>query len=612
MRLFDKAEEWLLLSKELTKAAFGEKSTNYTSVLYNLAVVYSVTGDLNKANYLFNEVREFFSKFNSSNDRLFSGIYSLVQININAENYTLADSILTKLKEEIRIKYGEQTEQYATCLYNLAYLQNKSKKVDEVKKNYEQALEIQKNIFGNKLPIYLKTLGELVLFDVTHQKKIDPYKYLVPYLEEKSNALTTVLNIFSEAEKKQYLNSDFYLSDIVSSYLMQNSLSDNELLIKAYNLQLLIKSLSLSEFKNTFNQIRHNKDTSINPLYDKWRASRFLLSKQYSLPKLKQDKNLKDLEKNTEETEAELFKKSAEFRNYQTRVNIRVEDIQKKLFSSEAAIEFIQYRIINNNEKFDEIGYAAYVLKKSEKAPMFIPLFKEKELQQIIDSADSNSLTTANVLYRSITPDTESGINEHLGKRLYQLIWEPLSPYLKDITQISYSPSGILNKLAHHALPVDSSNKLLDHYQLKQYTSTREIAFRNDKDLIRPVNITLFGDPNFSMDSLQVVKAKNKKTVMGVQLQNRGSREWNKLNGTLAEVEKISLLFKRNKKLTKVFTQNLATEENVKQVDGNSPSILHIATHGFFLQQPEKSKSITPYIPITLTLLQIIHYYAAA
>ncbi|MBK8309590.1 MAG: CHAT domain-containing protein [Chitinophagaceae bacterium] len=41
----------------------------------------------------------------------------------------------------------------------------------------------------------------------------------------------------------------------------------------------------------------------------------------------------------------------------------------------------------------------------------------------------------------------------------------------------------------------------------------------------------------------------------------------------------------------KVFTQTVATEENLKALDGNSPQVLHIATHGFFLPQANKKET---------------------
>ena len=59
---------------------------------------------------------------------------------------------------------------------------------------------------------------------------------------------------------------------------------------------------------------------------------------------------------------------------------------------------------------------------------------------------------------------------------------------------------------------------------------------------------------------------------------------------TAEEVKMIKGLFDQKKITAKVFTQTVATEENLKALDGNSPQVLHIATHGFFLPQANKKR----------------------
>jgi CHAT domain-containing protein len=184
-----------------------------------------------------------------------------------------------------------------------------------------------------------------------------------------------------------------------------------------------------------------------------------------------------------------------------------------------------------------------------------------------------------------------------LGDSLYKLIWQPLEPYLKNIKKISYSPAGKLYSIAFHALPVDSNTVLMDKYQLQQYTSTRQIAMRSSSGLISsPKSITLFGDASFTMDSLQLVKKRNNQadniSATTYVAQNRGSRggTWNNLPGTALEVKKIQQLFDQNKINTKLYTQINASEENLKVLDGKSSQVLHIATHGFFLPEPDKKK----------------------
>jgi CHAT domain-containing protein len=281
-------------------------------------------------------------------------------------------------------------------------------------------------------------------------------------------------------------------------------------------------------------------------------------------------------------------------------MQVTVHEVQKTLQPEEAAIEFVRFQLFNKKWT-DSIIYAAYILRKTDSVPVFVPLCEEKQLQQIFDSAGKTATSMAGSLYRGVKIDVNNngGI---LGKKLFQLIWQPLEPYLKGIKMIDYSPAGKIYSIALHALPVDSFHVLMDNYQLQQYTSTRELALRgNGHQTPAPNSILLFGDASFTMDSLQLVQQKTNSTdTIGVKSsiyipgsRGGGNNTWNNLPGTAVEVGKIKQLFDQHKIAAKSFTQAEATEEKMKTLSGNSPQVLHIATHGFFLPDPgiKKGKS---------------------
>lgn len=183
---------------------------------------------------------------------------------------------------------------------------------------------------------------------------------------------------------------------------------------------------------------------------------------------------------------------------------------------------------------------------------------------------------------------------------MYNLIWLPIEPYLKGIKNIAYSPAEKLHSIAFQALPVDSNTLLIDKYNLQQYTSIRQLAL-NDTTAqnVKPADIVLFGDADFSMDSIAIAKQRNVKmdtttvstTLYAPQKNEMSSSAWNNLPGTADEVEKIGALFKKNGIPTKLFMQQKASEKNLKTFSNQSPQVLHIATHGFFLQQKNKNAS---------------------
>jgi CHAT domain-containing protein len=304
---------------------------------------------------------------------------------------------------------------------------------------------------------------------------------------------------------------------------------------------------------------------------------------------------LKKLETQSENVEKELTRRSAAFSNQQKAINISLHDVQQNLQPDEAAIEFVSFQLYKG-DWIDSTIYAAYIVHKDDTVPSFVPLFEERQLQQLLNKADTIAFTSD-----ADTDEKETVWVDSLygGKELYDLIWQPLEPYLKGIKKISYSPAGKLYGIAFHALRKGDAALLMDKYQLQQYTSTRELALRtatgqNNK----PTGIALFGNASFTMDSSQLVKIKMDQSEKGnvsrsiyTPLKRSGDHNaWGNLPGTATEINAIQQLFEQNKITTKSLILTAASEENLKALDGHSPQILHLATHGFFLPAPDKKK----------------------
>ena len=242
--------------------------------------------------------------------------------------------------------------------------------------------------------------------------------------------------------------------------------------------------------------------------------------------------------------------------------------------------------------------YAAYILNKKDSVPVFVPLCEERQLKMLFDSAGNTATGMVSSFYRGTELKSKSAATA-LGNDLYNLVWAPLEPYLKGIKKVSYSPAGKLYSIAFHALRIDSSTVLMDKYRLKQFTGTRQVALQDQHSAIKkPESITLFGDAIFTLDSAAIVKGKNKNEGIASTVYappNRGTRggTWVDLPGTAQEVKIIKQVFEKNKITSALFTQSGASEENLKALSGNSPQVLHIATHGFFLPEPELTKKET-------------------
>ena len=595
-----KAEPLYAQAVKIFKEKAGKNHPDYATSLNNLALLYQSTGEYARSVELFTDALNIQKNvLGEDHPGYLTTINNLAGTYQITGQYKKAESLYLQALETEKKNLGEKHPDYVRSLNDLAYLYRREEKYKEAEVLYLQAIAIFKEVLGETHPSYAATLNNLaVLYE--SMGKYDKEEVLLSQTKAiETKNLLNVLSVFSEKEKADYITQQLALNHTANSFVYNYSGASPSFYKENYNLQLLLKGLSLADTKNAMDAVRNSSDTMVRQLFAHWQNNKIVLGKQYSLAVTARRDDLVQLEAQTEQTEKELNLASVVFRNQQQTNSITWKDVQKNLQNDEVAIEFVSFDLYDKKWT-DSIMYAAYILHKKDSVPIFVPLCEEKQLQQLFDSAGKTASSMVKKFYRGLELKNKNVAN--LGKELYTLVWQPLEPYLKGVKKVSYSPAGKLYSIAFHALPVDSTSVLMDKYQLQQYTSTRQVALRAlENQTTKPENITLFGNASFTIDSLLLVKQKSnqpEKEYVSTSIytpQKRGSNNgvWIDLPGTAEEVKTIKQLFDQKKINTKTFVQTRASEENLKALNDNSPQILHIATHGFFLPEPDKKKKET-------------------
>jgi len=588
-----KAIPFFIQSKEIFKKARGEMYNDYAMYLNNLASAYEDMDQYSQAESLYiqaNLIRK--ELFGEIHPDYAMGLNNLASLYTNLGQYNKAEPLIIQAKDIWKTVLGTNHPNYATAVNNLGAFYRKSEtRYPESEQLYKEALELRRRILGPTHPFSADSENDLALL----YSNMKLYARAEPLLLSSSiSALQNLLNTFtvlSEKEKSNYLDYQFVYTETNNSFLYNYPAASPDMIKSSFNLQLGFKSAALSDTRNVLEAVRNSSDQQIKKLFDQWQLNNIIIARQYTLPVEQRLPNLATIEEETESLEKELTRRSSSFRSQQTALKVSQQDVQSKLGNDEAAIEFVRFRLYTSHWT-DTVIYAAYVLRKNDRNPAFIPLCQESQLDKLSIRANRTATGLARVFYSA----TRIPGKETPGDSLYKLIWKPLENYLEGIKKVSYSPAGKLFSIAFHALPIDTARLLIDKFQLEQYTSTRQIALRNDATKIEvPGSIVLFGDARFTMDSAQLVK--KRKTIgadnstASVNIPgNRADRGgiWNNLPGTAEEVRRIGQLFVENKISTTTYIQEESSEENLKSLDGHSPRILHVATHGFFLPEPDK------------------------
>jgi len=343
----------------------------------------------------------------------------------------------------------------------------------------------------------------------------------------------------------------------------------------SYNNELLLKGLVLSHARDMREAIRQKADSALMATYEEWKRLKTVIARQYSRPKGKRSASLDSLEKQATNLERTLVRKSDQFSKEKEQRNITWQQVQDALRKDEAAIEFITYRPWSNEFK-DTTVYAALLLRKDAKRPAFIPLFREHELSPLLAKSDDNSdLSHINELYS----------RQGKGRALYELIWSKLKPALENVETIYYSPSGLLHQLSLKALPHPTAPFLSHQHKLVRLNSTRKLVVGTSQPAL--TSATMFGGVKYAYKADTGTEQQKGESYLAMNSvpghkQTRAIRgNFEFLEGSLKEVTTISDIVS-GQASTKMKTGYGATERAFKKMDGNSPELLHISTHGFF------------------------------
>ena len=186
---------------------------------------------------------------------------------------------------------------------------------------------------------------------------------------------------------------------------------------------------------------------------------------------------------------------------------------------------------------------------------------------------------------------------------LYNLVWKPIEPSLQETNIVYYSTTGYLNSLSFAAIPMPNGTNLIDHFELHQLTTTGRLAYRNIRNNNKILSANLYGafyynteqEEYFKPRLAQMRKKFNTDGFIVDNSKHRGQAEYFPyLECSLNEVDNVEQVLQKNSISTIKEIGEIPTEEHIRKLNGLSPDILLLSTHGFFFNNIKKAADI-PY-----------------
>ena len=244
-----------------------------------------------------------------------------------------------------------------------------------------------------------------------------------------------------------------------------------------------------------------------------------------------------------------LDSESSDKQTSQNRMSIKWRDIQKHLSDNDIAIEFVS---IVDSSYYSK--YFALVIDKTCDYPNLIALFKDSDFEKEIQNR-------------------EKFVIDVVG----DLVWKPILRQYAPKT-IFFSPDGILHRIPIEYSNVDGIGEMNDKYNMLRLSSTKEIVFNKQKDPIKKA--ALFGGLDYNGVSNNAVIGDDSTNLMR-SINERGGFE--PLYGTYEEITEIGNILKSNNIATTVFVEDSGTEESFKNLSGKNINVLHLSTHGMYV-----------------------------
>lgn len=258
------------------------------------------------------------------------------------------------------------------------------------------------------------------------------------------------------------------------------------------------------------------------------------------------------------------------------------DEIASSLKPGETLVDFTDYR----DEKDGHRRYAAFIIRNGMEHPLLVP---------VCDGAEIDSLIAQNHGLVSSIHDEEA------GERLRAICFDPIREHLTEGETAFLIPSGIYHSISIDALPLNDSILVGDRYPMVRLSSARLLLDRNTSAPAR-LSASLYGGIIYDMDADEMTMASLPvQADMALAFATRSPGQHTDslcyLPYTLSEVNGIAELLSRHTTATVPLTGKKATEASFLSLSGRSPSILHIATHGFYFDpdDPDKAKGLRGY-----------------
>ncbi|MGZ3882723.1 MAG: CHAT domain-containing protein [Bacteroidia bacterium] len=447
-------------------------------------------------------------------------------------------------------KLGDSHPSTLSCMQDLANFYRFSNNAPKSLELLNVVAPKKKEIYGEYHPDFIQSLEDLALTQwLGGQIKEANTSYLI-VLENTMKYVNFFFSSLNENEKMQYWEKTTTRLNRYYSFVLANYKQMPELTTHLYTGVINTKGFLLNTSSKIRNNIFSSGDAELQQTYNDWLEAKENLNTVFQMSKQEikdQHINTDSLESRVNELERILSQKSALFSENKNAKPISGEVVGSALGADEAAVEIVEVNEYANGFT-GKSKYVALIVNNQSRCHL-VELGASERIQEAVKN------------FRDKT------INREAENAAYALTWKAIDDQLKGAKKLYLALDGLYHQLSINALK-DGTMYLADKYNIHFVGNTKDLISvkQTAAAQVKPTTAFLVGNPTYGHNDMIP-----------------------QLPGTEAEVKNISKMLSLAKVSTKLLIGAEATETEVKKVA--SPSVLHIATHGYFLADVSEVES---------------------
>ena len=530
--IYNEAKEWILLAEVYNDISFiyqrSEDTENAKHYITNAIALLNAQDGINCDYFEENNLTESPHHNDSvsiNNKKIYYDKWHFLETlaRIYEKEGNIKDAIKTEIEAGVIIKNFETEKEYASHLYALSEYYLKDKQYENAINCAEQSANIYSNDDNENIALTKGIMARIYENMGDYEKAIQYDRETIELL--KSDAQ---LNLFLKMTIQSCIARNYWQNhDLIQAEKCLSELLDN---IKDIICEKIV-DMSAEQKQRYWDRFSYSFFLYRNIVAESDRND-IMLSKLYDYVLFSKIFLLE-----TEINERHL--------QGQLRINASWKDIQAVLSEDEIAIEFIS----TTQEGYEGYIYSALIIDKNSKSPQLLTLLNDLDIED--------------------TPQL-------LGEK----IWDPIFNMYNHVRNIYFSPDLVL-----HAYPIeylrDSENRILEKFNMYRLSSTKELL-KNRKNNIQGKAVLYGGLEYNQMADFALEEKTGTLPSLLRGISERGGFE--PLYNTLDEVNNIRDLLSSQNIATTLYVGNEGTEESFRKLSGMNIHILHLATHGMYIE----------------------------